>query len=120
LALLESSEADNFVARARRVLAPLGHRIGVDPGEKARFLVRQPDGDSFRDFGHHFRVRLVERPSPTLPRLLLLSAGSLFMSHFSFFVRLGNSFRFRSLVREGRFLVLHIAFTRFLLAARLF
>ena len=34
-------------------------------------------------------VRLVGRPSPSLPRLLMLCAGSLFMPscHFSFFVR---------------------------------
>ena len=38
-------------------------------------------------------VRLVGRPSPSLPRLLTLCAGSPFMSHFSFFVWLGNSFR---------------------------
>ena len=37
------------------VLAPLGHRIRVDPGKKACFLVRQPDGDSFSDFDNHFR-----------------------------------------------------------------
>ena len=40
------------------VLAPLSHRIRVDPGKKACFLVRQPDGDSFRDFGDHFRRAL--------------------------------------------------------------
>ena len=35
-------------------------------------------------------VRLVGRPSPSLPRLLMLCAGSLFMPscHFSFFVRI--------------------------------
>jgi hypothetical protein len=31
----------------------------------------------------------------------MLCAGSLFMAHFSFFVRLGNSFGFRSVVREA-------------------
>ena len=38
-------------------------------------------------------VRLVGRPSSSLPRLLMLCAGSLFMPscHFSFFVRPGNS-----------------------------
>ena len=43
-------------------------------------------------------VRLVGRPSPNLPRLLMLCAGSLSMPscHFSFFVRRGNSFRLMS------------------------
>ena len=43
-------------------------------------------------------VRLVGRPSSSLPRLLMLCAGSLFMPsyHFSFFVRRGNSFRLMS------------------------
>ena len=27
----------------------------ANPCKKARFLVRQPDGDSFRDLGDHFR-----------------------------------------------------------------
>ena len=31
----------------------------------------------------------------------MLCAGSLFMAHFSFFVRLGNSFGFRSVVGEA-------------------
>jgi hypothetical protein len=41
-------------------------------------------------------VRLVGRPSPSLPRLLMVCAGSLFMPscHFSFFVRPGNNVRF--------------------------
>ena len=55
-----------------------------DPGKKACFPVRQPDGDGFRDLGDHFRRRLVGRPSPTRPRLLTLCSGSLsiFISTF--------------------------------------
>ena len=45
-----------------RVLAPLSHRIMADPGKKACFLVREPNGDSFRDLGDRFR-RALGRPS---------------------------------------------------------
>ena len=44
-------------------------------------------------------MRLVERPSPTLPRLLMLDVPSLFKAYCSFFVRLDNSFR--SVVRKA-------------------
>ena len=50
-----------------------------NPGKESCLFVRQPDSNSSSDFGDYFRVRLVGRPSPSLPRLLMLSAGSLFI-----------------------------------------
>jgi hypothetical protein len=78
------------------VFAPLGHRIRVDPGRRLASSSVNPTAIASAILTTTSGVRLVGRPSPSLPRLLMLCAGSLFMPscHFSFFVRPGNSVRF--------------------------
>ena len=63
------------------------------PDRRAPPRRRAQAPNTYFHWGGPQRVHLVGRPSPSLPRLLMLSAGSLFMPscHFSFFVRPGNN-----------------------------